>query len=125
MKRSLIILTLAASLAAGPALAGDYSSRAAVGGALGGALGAYVGAETQGRNGALLGGVLGAAVGTAIATDGYYRERERVVVRDVYREPVVRYRYDDRYYDGGYRHDDRWHRHYRPLPPGHARHWHD
>jgi hypothetical protein len=58
-----------------PGAAGDFSTRAAVGGGVGGALGALVGAELGGRGGAILGGGLGAAAGTAVATDVYPHRR--------------------------------------------------
>ena len=100
MKKTIATLALIATLAATPAMAHDFRGQAAAGGALGGALGAYVGAEMNGRDGAILGGLVGAVAGVAIATDGYHH-RDRVVVRERYREPVV-YRHvvrETRYYD--------------------------
>ena len=110
MKKTIATLALIATLAATPAMAHDFRGQAAAGGALGGALGAYVGAEMNGRDGAILGGLVGAVAGVAIATDGRGaalagrnpdHHRDRVVVRERYREPVV-YRHvvrETRYYD--------------------------
>jgi hypothetical protein len=69
-----------------PAMAGDLSTRAAIGGGLGGALGALVGSEVGGRSGAILGGGLGGALGSAVSTNGY-RER-RYVEREYYYYPA-------------------------------------
>jgi hypothetical protein len=60
---------------AGPALADELNTRAAIGGGLGGALGAFIGSEMGGRNGAVLGGGLGGALGSVVATDGYGKRR--------------------------------------------------
>jgi hypothetical protein len=120
LSAALVTLTLAAS----PAFADSFSSRAAIGGGLGGALGAFVGSELEGRSGAVAGGALGAAAGAAIATDGQHRHRnERRVVYDVYPAPVEHH--DHHYYADDYD-DYRGHGHYYGhrgyfCPPGQAK----
>jgi hypothetical protein len=74
VKKQIQAVALILSFLSTPILAGELSTRAAVGGGLGGALGAFLGSELGGRSGAILGGGLGGAAGSAIATDGY-RER--------------------------------------------------
>lgn len=68
-----IALLVALPMTAGPAMADQLSTRAAVGGGLGAALGAFIGGELGGRNAAIIGSGLAGAAGTAIATDGYDR----------------------------------------------------
>jgi hypothetical protein len=58
-----------------PALAGDDTVKAAVGGGVGGAVGAAVGEELGDRKGAIIGGAIGGAVGAAIATEGDGKQR--------------------------------------------------
>jgi hypothetical protein len=64
-------------LFAGPVLAGDLTTDAAIGGAIGGALGGAVGAEVGGRQGAIVGAGVGAAAGTAINTKDHVETRDR------------------------------------------------
>jgi hypothetical protein len=68
---------LLAVLCSAPALAGNQSLDAAIGGGLGGAAGAAIGSELGGRQGAIVGGALGAATGAAVTTSGH-REPEYV-----------------------------------------------
>lgn len=77
-------LILGLVLANSPALAGDSTAEAVIGGAIGGAAGAAIGSEMGGREGAILGGALGAALGTAVTTDDdrHHRSRDRVIVRE-------------------------------------------
>jgi hypothetical protein len=89
MIRQISILLTVLTLGSAPALAGDGTARAAVGGGLGGALGALLGQELGGPNGAILGGGLGAAAGAAVATQ-VQRERQ------YYPQPV--YGYQERVY---------------------------
>lgn len=75
-------IALIAALIATPALAGNQTLDAAIGGGLGGAAGAAIGNEVGGRNGAILGGALGAAGGAAVTTDEqrdrrYHDDRDR------------------------------------------------
>lgn len=95
---------------------------AVIGGAVGGGVGAAVGSEVGGKTGAVVGGAVGAAVGTAVMTnDDEKSSSSRTPVihvnpspkpEEIYAElpppPKVIYVQD---------------RHYKRVPPGHAKHW--
>ena len=100
-KQSVAALVLTTLLSA-PAVAGDFDTRAAVGGGLGGALGALIGSEVGGRSGAILGGGLGGALGSGIAGQG--SEEKRYVERHYYypakgKPPHRHHRYPGRGWD--------------------------
>ena len=62
-------IVLAFALTSAPAIAGNSTFDAAIGGGIGGAAGAAIGNEIGGRDGAIVGGALGGAVGAAVNTD--------------------------------------------------------
>ena len=107
MRMIMMILVVAGTAFAGPAIAGDLTVDTAVGGAIGGAVGGIIGAELGGRNGAIVGAGLGAATGVAVNT----REHDG----HEYRDQQAGHYYDND--DSPYRHPHG--RHF--CPPGQAK----
>jgi uncharacterized protein YcfJ len=97
-------IALAFTLTSAPAIAGNSTWDAAIGGGIGGAAGAAIGNEIGGRDGAIIGGALGGAVGVAVNTDEKHQHSSS------YRK--TSYRSDH------HRHD---HHHSRFCPPGQAK----
>lgn len=102
MNRSAVLTLIIAALSCGPALAGNQTTDAAIGGAIGGATGALIGSQVGGREGAVVGSAVGAATGTAIATDGDEPRHEHV--REVEHVEVVEHHYEHHHerYHGGF-----------------------
>ena len=100
LKKKLLTAAMGLTLIGGPiGCASNAGNGALLGGAAGAGLGAIIGHNSHGRTGggAAIGGAIGALTGGLIGNQMDEQERRE----DHYRDRPVRY--DDRYYDDGYR----------------------